>query len=577
MARTKQVRPCLLLVAGSVWCGACSTGIKHLDDRVDRVLLATSGYAGLDIASPAVPSVAHVQRALDEGVYVPPTVNPPAAEIRFVPSDDQGMESVISRLEMYTSDTDGGRILDLEGALAYALRHSREYTYAEEEYVLAAISLLVERHLWGPRFFNTITATTDVDGDGALYDASLSVINDLVITHRLPWGGEVSAQAVASATEDLHYMVSGEEGIQSADLLLSADIPLLRGSGTSAIESRVQAERTMIYAARTFELFRRQFLVSIAADYLDLVVAQRNIENAEMSVESFEFLRQEQLARSQAGLIRSYLYAEAENDLLDAKDNLSRVEESYRLKLDRFKIRLGMSLDDQLTCTPDQLGLPMPKIEMHEAVRIAMTYRLDLQNQRDQLDDAYRALTIARGSLRGDLDLSASLGIPTDDSKDRAGLNFEPEDLDFSASITYGFPLDREQEHLNLRRAQITANRAERDFQKYLDEVTLDTRASVRAIDAARFSVDIQDRNVAVARIRAEAIQADDSSVSQRERSESIEQTLRANDSLEAARRDLDISILDYLLKTGQLRVDRDGTIEKPPGMRTMSDDRNVR
>ena len=57
------------------------------------------------------------------------------------------------------------------------------------------------------------------------------------------------------ATEDLHRKVSGE-GIQSAEIILEADIPLLRGAGNVAREDRIQAERDLIYAAREFERFR---------------------------------------------------------------------------------------------------------------------------------------------------------------------------------------------------------------------------------------------------------------------------------------------------------------------------------
>ena len=51
----------------------------------------------------------------------------------------------------------------------------REFRFQEETYLLAAMRLLIERHLWGPRFFNDVLATVDADGDDGLFDTSLDL------------------------------------------------------------------------------------------------------------------------------------------------------------------------------------------------------------------------------------------------------------------------------------------------------------------------------------------------------------------------------------------------------------------
>ena len=93
---------------------------------------------------------------------------------------------------------------------------------------------------------------------------------------RVLLAGGLGPQNLARATEDLHHRVAGEN-VQDAAIILEADIPLLRGAGLAAREDLIQSERDLIYAARDFEEFRRQFLFDIAREFLDLVLLQRGV------------------------------------------------------------------------------------------------------------------------------------------------------------------------------------------------------------------------------------------------------------------------------------------------------------
>ena len=79
-------------------------------------------------------------------------------------------------------------------------------------------------------------------------------------------------------------------GLFSLTLVVSATVPLLRGAGDVAREDLIQAERNLVYAARTFEDFRRAYLVSITRDYLQLVLSQQAIRNQQNSIELLQWL-----------------------------------------------------------------------------------------------------------------------------------------------------------------------------------------------------------------------------------------------------------------------------------------------
>lgn len=609
--RLRLVRPvkagaCAASLAACVLLGAASTGLlagcsgeggmKAIDRKVEALLLEgnesinettspRSAFVGDDVEpgetpaeaaddDPASPDMdaelaASTAIPLDPADERPATVNPDVEALDLERASELRTETeqVIARLEGYNELPDEPIAMNLEQAIRYAVRNSREHRFAEEEYLLTSLSLLIERHLWGPRFFNDITASINADGDEGLYDTSLDLVNEFRVTQRLPYGGEVSARALATFSQDLHNRVAGENA-SGADIILQADIPLLRGAGLVAREDIIQAERNLIYAARDFARFRREFVFDVTQDFLNLIVLRQQIENARLQVESFRSLEARQEALNEAGRSTRFDLAEAQNETLEAVDRLNNAAENYRLALDRFKVRIGMPVPVPLAIEPSTVDLPTPAVEIEESVYLALQYRLDLQTQRDLVGDARRAVANARNDLLADLDLALSASMSTDDDRERAGLDFEPEGSDFFASITYGLPLDREIERARLRQTQIGFERSERGYNESRDQVVLSVRSAVRGIDAALFSLEIQERNVEIALLRQESIEADPARATTQQQTDAINQTLRARDARDNARRNLQVAILDYLLETGQLRVDAAGNVILPPGMR---------
>lgn len=554
--------------AAALWAaGGCESPMERIDRRTTDLIMGTSGGLGPEATTPPLWGGAGPPPEApfgDEYSTRLRTANPSASELRYTPADEAA--DVNERLDTYAREPEDAIVLDLKGALRYAMRHSRAYRFAEEEYILAALRLLAERHLWGPRLFDDLSAAVTSTGDGGLYDSALEIVNDLRLTQRLPYGGEVSARLLAAATEDLHERVAGEN-VQSAEIILAADVPLLRGAGPIAREALIQLERDVIYAARRFERFRREFLFDITTEFLDLVVRQLAIVNAERQVEQLQRFEDREVALVEAGRDEPFQAALAAQSTLFARDNLNRQRETYRLALDRFRIRIGMEEDQAGVIAPDTPDLAVPAVDMQEAVRAAMTYRLDLQNTRDQVDDSRRAVANARNLILPDLNLSGSIAIPTDDSRDRAGLDFALDDTVYRASVTLGLPLDREVERLALRRSQIDLERAILDYDQFRDLIAVEVRAAVRNIDRALFSRNLQERNVEVAELRLASIEAAPDRATARDRSDAADDLLRARDDLLAARRDLQVNIMRYLLDSGQLRVAPDGTILPLRGM----------
>ncbi len=557
-----------LATLATAWAAGCEAPFAHLDRRTSELLNETNQGLGADTIDPRLDWEPGSKPDKYEGdelyAYQPPTENPPASELTYPPAEDAA--GVIQRLDGYARTPTDAIELDLPAALMYAVRNSRAYRFAEEDYVLEALRLLSERHLWGPRVFNDTELVIDSFGDDGLYDTALRLVNDLQVTQRLPYGGEVSARFLTALTEDLHERVAGEN-VQTADLIFAADVPLLRGAGMVAREDLIQAERNVIYAARSFERFRRDFLVEITSDFLDLVIDQQAIRNTEANVKLLETFEARAVALTEAGRSPPFEAAEAAQETLSRRDGLVRQQESYRLAVDRFKVRIGMPEETAVEIISSGPGLSPPRVDLDEAVEVAMRYRLDLQNRRDFVDDARRSINNARNALLADLGLSGSVVIPTDDDRDYPGLDFDLESTTFRAALVLGLPIDRTIERINLRETQIGLERTIREYSRFRDTVAVEVRASVRNIDSAIFSRDLQEESLRIAGIRLASIDAAPDRANATDRNLAADGLLRAQDSYLLARRNLQIAILRYLLDSGQLRIEPDGTIRPLAGM----------
>ena len=503
-----------------------------------------------------------------ENVDRPSTVNPPAEALGFevVPPVKEDAASITRRFERMSEEDPSAKLLTFDESMAYALANSQEYLSAEETYLIAAIRLLIEEHRWSPLPTNVTSAGFTTSGEGSRFNNALSVVNEIGVNQRLPFGGQVGAAFVVQATEQLDQYLSSTDA-QSADVVLEANIPLLRGFGDVAQEELVQARRNLIYSARNFERFRRDFYYDLAADYLQLVLQLQGIANGVRQVERSAAVEARTKALVESGRTEPFQADLATQNTLFALDRLSSQREAYRLTLDRFKARIGMPVEDSVRIEPTQFKLPVPKVDMARSLEMAFRYRLDLQTSYDLVDDFARKVDVARNRTLGDLNLLLANNLPTDPTRDRGGLGFDPGYDSFTARITYSMPLDRLTEDLQLRQAQILLEQARREADQSRDDAAVEVRQAARGIERSLFSRAVQEKNVQASMNRQAAIDAAPDRATARDRTEALDALRRAQDSLDNAKKDLQLAILRYLNTTGQLRVAPDGRLIPLPGM----------
>lgn len=519
----------------------------------------------------------------------PSTTNPRADELSFIKAQED--RDVAERLQRLTTQGTSGmlipgdgpqgvgyvgepgntqavpaRVVTLEESFRLSQRSGREFLSAQEEYLLSAISLLIERHQWGPRFFNVTSASLSASGDDGDFYPALNVVNTLRATRRLPYGGSVEASWVWNATEQLREQATGDYETSSA-IVLSGNVPLLRGAGLVAQESLIQAERNLVYQARAFERFRRTYLVDIANDYFSLIQTKQSIANQERQLKSLEQFVKGTQARVDAGRLDSFQTSIADNQMKSAISSLASLRESYLLSLERFKVRLGIPLDEVIDVTEQELNIPEPDVAEAASAETALRLRLDLQNARDQLEDTRRGVVNAKDDLLPDLSVDGRVTIPTDPDNTHAGVNFSEGDVSYSLGATFSTPLDRRIERLNLRAAKIGLERATRDYDRQRDDIIVSARSAARNVELARFQLNIAEAQVESNRRRLRAQKLQEDLLEPQQIVDAENDLLNAENARDQSRTNLRNAVLNYLLQTDQLRVNRDGTLRSLPGM----------
>ncbi len=458
---------------------------------------------------------------------------------------------------------------DLRQTLVYAMQHAREMQDAKEELYLEALDLTLERHLWTPQFVASVQAEFADYGQVRDFDRAMTAVSEAAVTQRLPYGGEVSARLINTLMRDLGaHATSGESG----NFILEADVPLLRGAGKSAYESRYSAERELIYAVRAYERFRRSFLVDIASEYFNLQQLKMAVANTYRSYESrrTDWEKADFIARM--GQSKDVFEApRAQSIFRQAEAQLASAKEQYATALDRFKIRLGMAVDALLEVVDQDaddaarsLDALLPTVETAEAVEVAVKYRLDLLNDADRVDDAKRGVLVAKNRILPDLDASGSVTLDTDPERLNS-MSYNTERATWRGTLSMRMD-DRWTERNAYRESLITLRKSQRDYERAVDEVRADVRAALRRIAQQENVRDIQAMSVEENDVRLQAAKAqyDLGRINNRDVVEAEDDLLEARNSLARAIAGYRIAILQFRRDTETLRVDDEGRLIRP-------------
>ena len=454
--------------------------------------------------------------------------------------------------------------LGLRDAMRLALRQSRDYQTQVESLQLQALSLTGTRRNFSPRFTGVLSylysqGFSFPEGVLSPHDS-----DDLVHTGRgslgvsqiMPLGGTLELTAAETAVRDTGL----SDPSYAATVSASYSHNLLRGVGYEAShEPLVQAERSMVYAARDYELFRQDFSIDVARRFYNLVAQQRVLENTRARRRAaVRTLAQSEALHRVGQLNRVDLYRAQQGDL-DGQNQLLEAEQSFDDALDQFKIFLGLSTDVRLEIEPEEPPFQPVSLDLLSAIAAAETNRLDFKTTQDELEDAQRAVRIAAQGLNADLNFDVDGSLATGS---RAGFDSQRfRESTLSAGLSLGLPLDRKAERNAYRSALISLDRARRAYDLARDNLALEVRRNLRDLQRVRTTLDIQRRKIETEErtVRITTIQFRAGNVQNRDLVEAEQGLLDARNAEIQDRVDYEIARLQLRRILGTLVLDPEG------------------
>ncbi|MBL7215636.1 MAG: TolC family protein [Phycisphaerae bacterium] len=456
-------------------------------------------------------------------------------------------------------------ILSQSQAVAIATRYNRNYQNQKESLYLSALDLTLTRHDYARQWFGTVDAfyeasdgmeTTPLDAEGGVNQQFL--LGDGILI------------GAGLAVDWARFLTGDPQTSLGSVLSASLAAPLLgRGAGKAARENLTQAERNVLYNIRSFNRYRKTFVVSIISDYYRVLQERNRVEIQKASykrlVDSTNQLRME----VEVGQRPAYDLAEAEQRLLSGEQNVVSAVQRYEQILDNFKITLALPTDIEVQLEPNELnileaiGISRPDYSAEDAIQMALFWRLDLANAQDGLDDAERKLILAAEGLGPQVDFVATADVSSTGDTEMTRLRFH--EGTYSMGITADLPLDRKAERNAYRESLITVRRQHRDYDEEIDGIKLQVRDAYRNLIQTAESYRIQKIGLELARKRVEveklSLQYGRGTV--RLLLDSEDALVQAQDDVLGALVDHMIAKLSFFRDVGILRVQPDGMWEQ--------------
>lgn len=466
-------------------------------------------------------------------------------------------------------------IINLTQAVAIATAHNRDYQRQKEELYLPALDVTMARHQFARQWFSTIDAGYIKNND----DESISSDAGLGFNQLLADGAQVSTSI---AIDWVRFLTGDPRTSLGSVLSASVTQPLLRGRGRRIVqESLTQAERDVLYQIRSFNRYRKMFVVSIVAAYYRVLQRRDAVTNAENNYNSRVESRKRLEMEAEAGRKNPFEVDQAKQSELRARDSYVQAMEIYEQQLDEFKNLLSLPINSDIELDQNELkaleniGVSEPPYLLDDVVETALAQRLDLVNSKDAIDDAMRKVAIATDGLGTELNLTGSAYVPSTEKTKFDRLRFHQGD--YELFLEADLPLDRKAERNAYRKTLITLEQQKRKYQNDADGVELEVRQAYRQLSTAAERYETQRNSLALANTRVESttflLQA--GRVTTRDLLESQDALLAAQNDLTAALVDHAIAKLSFFRDIGVLQVKPDGMWEQK-NLKNQFDNHNV-
>ncbi len=391
--------------------------------------------------------------------------------------------------------------LTLPRTVSIATANNREYQLEKELLYQKALDLRLARHEFEPWFFGTGEAGYLKDGA----DEAVEGQGSLGVQKMFATGAQIGLN-VSLAWIDV--LTGNADGGLSRIFSATIAQPLMRGSDKSIVlENLTQAQRDMLYQIRSFNRYRKAFVVTIITQYYEVLLAYDEAQNAQANYKTLVDVYEWAKKLADVGRLPLFELDQARQDMLTASDDYIAAQKIYEQTLDELKITLGLPTETPLALDVEELEIlraaemPMPGFSEDESIDAALGRRLDFANATDAIDDSQRKILLALDNMRSDLKLvattenkgGASDPVTLGKAKDTAFVGLQ---LDLN--------LDTVAEENEFRSAMLVLNQQRREYERLMDTIVLEIRRAYRDMAEAAERYKVQSQGLLLAKQRFE-------------------------------------------------------------------------
>jgi outer membrane protein TolC len=450
-------------------------------------------------------------------------------------------------------------VLTLPQAVALATAYNREYQTQKEALYVMALDLRLTRHEFEYQFFGGASGGYNADRN----DSEAGVESRIGFNRLLAGGTRISTELAGAWVDVLSGNLRG--GFSS---ILSTTVmqPLLRGSDRRVVlENLTQAERDTLYQVRAFNRFRKTFVVSVISQYYDVLQKYDAMENAGNNYITLAWIceRVEKLAN--VGRVPLLELERVRQEKLQASNIYSQAEKEYQQMLDEFKITIGLPTTTKLELDQEEFEavrtaeMIEPVFTEDEVIEAAMLQRLDLVNTADSIIDAQRKVYVAADGLDAEANLVGTANVISARRADRTTVDWMREE--YGVGLEIDLPLDRVAEQNVYRKALITLNQRQREYELVADMIALEVRKAHRNLTEAteRYKVLVEALELAQQRFNNNFLLLQHGKVSSRRVLQAQSDLFEAQNEAGLALLEYTVATLDFYRDTGALQVLPDG------------------
>jgi outer membrane protein len=335
--------------------------------------------------------------------------------------------------------------------------------------------------------------------------------------------------------------------VYNSDLALSVNQPLLQGFGVTI--TRATFEKSRLGVTRAQYDFKDAVLTvirNVESAYYILAFAREQLVVRKLSLAVAQTLFDENTIRQRTGVATSLDVLQSEVGVANARRDLLLAEQAVSDREDALLNLVGRFANAQRPGPVRLSDEPAPAVSFDLSYALALANAPELASNQLLAEQLKLDLAVAKNNRLPTLDLGAAVGLNGADRRNAtSALNSSAsgDSYDLQVDLTLSIPWGLRAERAKYRQARTNLTRQETAIAKLDQNLLVDVRAAVRAVDTNRETVTVSVLATELSRKQFEAEKA---------RYEAGRSTYRF---VEDARRDYDTARVNELLARVNMRI----------------------